>query len=382
MGVYSTTLDGGARGGGEGADTQPIRPRDVPRRSNSTPADPFSLAPVDLEGDLDVAFDDDGWVRQTNPSPRSGWRRVLWRVSGGRFRPAPDGSEDRARALLAQTRRPFADARTVAVVSTKGGVGKTTTALNLGHTLASIRGDRVVALDANPDAGSLGHRVRRQTDATSTDLLDYDGDISSYAQIRAFTSQTPSRLEIIASADDPTTTRRLGREDYWRLLKILRRQYNLVLADCGTGILDPATRGVVQAADQLVIVTGPSVDAARAVTYMLAWLGEHGMADKVARAVVVINGVRSERGPVDVDRIADHFGQLVRDTVQIPWDAELSNGAAVELDWLAAPTRQAYLRLAATLVEDLIADSADTTPLDHDLDDDSTARTPGDARDA
>ena len=45
------------------------------------------------------------------------------------------------------------------MLSRKGGAGKTTTALMLGHTFASWRGDRVVALDANPDAGSLAHRV-------------------------------------------------------------------------------------------------------------------------------------------------------------------------------------------------------------------------------
>ncbi len=354
-GVYSTTtLDGHGRGPAAERATAgvPIRPADetsVPR-----PADPFSLAPADLDGGLDVAFDADGWVESTNPSPRTGWRRLLWRASGGRYRPDPDEAEQRARVLLARTRRPFTGARTVAVVSTKGGVGKTTTALNLGHTLAAIRGDRIVALDANPDAGSLGHRVRRETEATASDLLAHSGALDSYAQIRPFTSQAPSRLEVIASADDPTTTRRLSREDYWRLLDVLRRQYNLVLADCGTGILDPATRGVVQAADQLVIVTGPSVDAVRAVTYLLAWLNEHGMADKVAGAVVVVNGVRSSGGPVDIGRIEAHFAEMVRDIVTIPWDDELSNGATVELDWLAGPTRQAYLRLAASVIENLI----------------------------
>ncbi|MEX2501653.1 MAG: radical SAM family heme chaperone HemW, partial [Trueperaceae bacterium] len=64
----------------------------------------------------------------------------------------------------------------------------------------------------------------------------------------------------------------------------------------GRLILDPATRGVVQAADHLVVVTKAGVDAARAVTYLLAWLGEHGLADKVRRAVVVVNGARSRSG--------------------------------------------------------------------------------------
>jgi MinD-like ATPase involved in chromosome partitioning or flagellar assembly len=331
--AYATTLD-----------TGPIRaPGD----------DPFFREPAG-HGGHDLVFDPAEWVEWRNPAPARGWRRALWRASGGRVRPAADAEEQRARALLAAARRPFTGARTIAVVSTKGGVGKTTTALNLGHTLSTIRGDRVVALDANPDAGSLGHRVTRDTQATAADLLAYPDEITSYAQIRAYTSQATSRLEVIASSDDPRQTHRMGREEYERLLTVLRRQYNLVIADCGTGILDPATRGVVQSADQLVVVTGPSVDAARAVTYLLAWLREHGLADLVDDAIVAVNGVRPGRRPVDIDAVVAHFDQLVRDVVVIPWDEELSNGATVELSWLAAATRRGYLQLAAHLIDHII----------------------------
>ncbi len=45
------------------------------------------------------------------------------------------------------------------------------TTLMLGHTFASLRGDRVIALDGNPDAGSLAYRVRRETSNTITGLL-------------------------------------------------------------------------------------------------------------------------------------------------------------------------------------------------------------------
>jgi putative peptide zinc metalloprotease protein len=53
----------------------------------------------------------------------------------------------------------------------------------LGHTFASLRGDRVVALDGNPDAGSLGYRVRKETVATVTNLLADEREIVRYADI-------------------------------------------------------------------------------------------------------------------------------------------------------------------------------------------------------
>ena len=48
---------------------------------------------------------------------------------------------------------------TIAVVSPKGGVGKTTTTALLGSLLAFLRRDRVIAVETNPDWGSLGRRL-------------------------------------------------------------------------------------------------------------------------------------------------------------------------------------------------------------------------------
>ena len=127
----------------------------------------------------------------------------------------------------------MAGCRSIAVISRKGGVGKTTTTLMLGHTFASLRGDRVVALDGNPDAGSLGYRVRRETAATVTNLLADEQEIIRYADIRSYTNQAPTRLEVVASDDDPRITTALGEEDYRRAIALLERHYNLILLDTG-----------------------------------------------------------------------------------------------------------------------------------------------------
>ena len=48
---------------------------------------------------------------------------------------------------------------TIAIVSPKGGVGKTTVTSLLGSLLAFLRRDRVIAVETNPDWGSLGRRL-------------------------------------------------------------------------------------------------------------------------------------------------------------------------------------------------------------------------------
>ena len=251
------------------------------------------------------------------------------------------------------------------VLSRKGGAGKTTTALMLGHTLAVQRGDRVVALDANPDAGSLAYRVRRESERTTTSVLaDRDG-IGRYADIRAYTSRAEdTRLEVLASDDDPRISQALGRSDYARVIDLLDRHYDLVVVDTGTGILHSSIQGVLAEADQIVVVMPPALDGVRVAATTLDWLDEHGHGELVRRAVAVVNGVRGADA-LRLDVVEEHFARRCAATVRIPWDRALQAGARTRLADLAAPTRDAFLALAAAVADDFRTESP-RTPLDVD----------------
>ncbi|MGH8901444.1 MAG: MinD/ParA family ATP-binding protein [Egibacteraceae bacterium] len=305
-----------------------------------------------------ATFGDDRMLPQReNSLPAYGWRRLVHQATGGLIRPGPGEAEMRARRLVATLTKPISDSRAIAVVSTKGGVGKTSTAINLGHTFAAFRGDRVVALDANPEAGSLAYRIRRETKATILELFVALADerIHSYADIRRFTSQASSRLEVIASPKDPRVSRTLAKDDYRQVLDLLRRYFTLILADCGTGILDPVTQGIVEACEQLVVVTAPSIDAARAVSFLLSWLTEHGYGPLAASAVLVLNAVPPRTGPVNLAEIERHFAERVRAVVRIPWDRYLGTGGRTTLENLSPATRDAYVHLAATVADGFAA---------------------------
>src|SRR6185437_12602219 len=136
----------------------------------------------------------------------------------------------------------------VAVLSLKGGVGKTTTTVGLGATLASLRGDRVIAVDANPDRGTLSDKVHLETAATVRDLLNERGQIERYADVRAFTSQSSSRLEVLASDRDPTVSVAFSENDYCEVARVLEHYYSICITDCGTGLLHSAMAGVLRLA--------------------------------------------------------------------------------------------------------------------------------------
>lgn len=326
----------------------PAGPLPVPTADSPPAGRRSTLAPVPSASA--ATFTDDTMLRPRSRPPARGWRRGLYQATGGAVNLGPSRAEQEEQALAARIHAPIHGCRRVAVLSRKGGAGKTTTALMLGHTFASLRGDRVVALDANPDAGSLAHRVRRETSETVTSLLGDRGLIDRYSDIRAYTSQAGTRLEVIASDDDPRITQALGETEYTAAIDLLDRHYNLILLDTGTGILDSAIQGVLRESDQIVVVMPPALDGARAAASTLDWLDEHGYGRLAAGAVAVINQARGG-GLVELDRIEEHFVQRCAAVVRVPWDPALAAGARTGLEELHAPTRQAYLSLAAAVAD-------------------------------
>jgi putative peptide zinc metalloprotease protein len=295
-------------------------------------------------------FTPERMLRPTAQPLGDGWRRTLYLLSGGVVAIPPSAAELHRRELIGRVKTPITGCRKVAFISRKGGVGKTTTCLLVGHTFASLRGDRVVALDANPDAGTLGHRLRRETTETVATLLRDRRAIGRYADARAYTSQASTRLEVIAGDERSEIADALGSADVDRAVALLERHFNLLCLDTAAGVLGSAAQGVLEVADQAVIVSAASLDAARAASATLDWLEEHGHCGIASSAVAVLNGIRDSRG-VDVGRIQEHFAARCRACIRIPWDPHLEIGAEVALEHLRSDTRQAVLEVAAAIAD-------------------------------
>ena len=119
-------------------------------------------------------------------------------------------------------------------------------------------------------------------------------------------------------------------------------------------MIDPAPAGltrVLSLADQLVLVTPASPEAASALANTQQWLGAHGFDELAARAVTVVNGV-SSRSMADVLRTESVARGRCRAIVRVPWDGSLI--AAPDLPAALHPqTRLACTALAGVLVSGL-----------------------------
>jgi MinD-like ATPase involved in chromosome partitioning or flagellar assembly len=290
-------------------------------------------------------------LRQRRPTPQAGWRRALYTLSAHAVNPGRSPAEQRRQQLVRRATVPVHGCYRIAVISLKGGVGKTTMAVCLGATLASLRGDRVIAVDANPDRGTLSGKIPLETVATVRNLLNDVDQIRHYFDVRRYTSQSADRLEVLASESDPAVSIAFSENDYRTVATMLERFYNIVLTDCGTGLLHSAMAGVLDLADQIVLVSSGSVDGARSASATLDWLEAHGRGALVRNSVAVINSVRPKSGGVDLDRLEAHFAARCRAVTRIPYDPHLEEGAEVDLGELSSASRSALLELAAAVAD-------------------------------
>nr|WP_194826236.1 MinD/ParA family protein [Nocardia sp. XZ_19_231] len=294
---------------------------------------------------------DDVPVKRAKKAPGSGWRKAVHHASGGAINPGMSAEELRLQELVARIRQPVRGDYRIAVLSLKGGVGKTTTTTGIGSIFASIRGDRVIAVDANPDFGTLSQRVAIQTRSTVRDLL-LDPAIQRYSDVRRHTSQGSSRLEVLASERDPAASEAFNDEEYRAVARILQRFYNIILTDCGTGLMHSAMSGVLDLANSLVLISSAAIDGARSAAATLDWLSLHGHDHLVRNAVVVINLPREGSPNVGVQQLRQYFLSRCRAVHIIPFDEHLSEGAEIDLHRLHKTTKRAYVELAATVADE------------------------------
>jgi MinD-like ATPase involved in chromosome partitioning or flagellar assembly len=297
-----------------------------------------------------------GLDHRARPVTRQRWRKTLNSMSGGTVAVGTSSAEPIDLTYADRVGRQVRGAKCIAVLSLKGGVGKTTTTVGLGATFASWRGDRVIAVDANPDFGTLALRGPNQTPSTVRDLLA-DQEIVRYSDIRRHTSQSSSRLELLASERDPAVSEAFSEGDYRAVHEILDRFYNVILTDCGTGLTHSAMKGVLDTADALVVVASPAVDSARSALATLDWLRHHGYDRLASAATVVVSSARPGTMPVNIEKLTGYFESRVRAVVVVPYDEHLAEGGEISLDLIGRKTRQAYLTLAAS-VADVFADAS------------------------
>jgi MinD-like ATPase involved in chromosome partitioning or flagellar assembly len=240
---------------------------------------------------------------------------------------------------------------TLALISPKGGVGKTTATFLVGNLLASHLKLKVIAVDANPDFGTLARLApdRRRSQKSLVDVLDDADRLRTAAELTPYVSRLPTGLHILGAPRDAMVAARLAPSRYGELVAFLSTFYDVVLLDLGTGVVGPLVRFVSERADQVVLVTTPEWITSSVVLDALQHLRHD-------HATVAIN--KSLVHPDDSAVIEDRFrAEHLHRAVTIPYDAELAtmlDSGTYALEALRGRTRRAVKGLGSAVAERLV----------------------------
>ena len=296
------------------------------------------------------------FVRQQKPRPRGGFRGALFAMTGGAINLGPGPRQREEDELGRRISRQLQGSYNTAVLSLKGGIGKTSTTVGVGLTLAEFRGDAPCAIDANPDSGDLVERAlgegiyQQASPRTITDLLKNIESVDSLTALARYMHHA-GRLHLIAGEQDPEVSDSLTAEEYLRIRKLISGYYSVALTDCGTGVTHNAMSGILQSADNLVIAAGYAVSGAKRARSTLQWLAHHGYEDLARNAIVVITDKDEVSSRVDKDAIEEHLSGICRQLIAVPHDRGVADGDLVTLDVLRPETRRAYKEIAAAIVD-------------------------------
>src|SRR5215211_5382335 len=240
---------------------------------------------------------------------------------------------------------------TVALISPKGGVGKTTSTFMAGNLLAGHLQLRAICVDANPDFGTLARLAPdgRRSDRSLADLLADADRIRTAAELTPYVSRMPTGLHVLGAPGDAELTASLGPERYGELVALLGTFYEVVLLDLGTGVAGPLARFAIDRADQVVLVTMPEWVTSAVVLEALSHL-QHD------RTTVALN--KSLLRAADVQVIEERFrDEHLHRSITIPHDEQLAtmlDTGAYTLEALKRPTRLAIKRLGIAVSEQLV----------------------------
>lgn len=254
--------------------------------------------------------------------------------------------------------------RTIVLANQKGGVGKTTTAINLGTALAAI-GEKVLIVDLDPQGNaSTGLGIDRKQRSISTyDLMTGQASLSEIA--------LPTAVPRLFIA--PSTLDLLGVEleisgDADRAIKLRKAleahvsasaengQFSYILIDCPPS-LNLLTINALTASDSVLVPLQCEFFALEGLSQLLSTVEQ---VRKSLNPKLTIHGVvltmfdpRNNLASQVVADVRQHMGDKVYETI-IPRNVRVSeapsHGKPVLLYDLKCTGSQAYLKLASEVI--------------------------------
>ena len=248
--------------------------------------------------------------------------------------------------------------KVVAVFSPKGGVGRTTVAVNLAVAAASELGKRVVVMDGSFQFGDVG--VLLNLNPKSNSIADVvpileSGELDS---INTFVLDHTSGVRVLLAPPSPEMAETITPTIVKQVLDALRQSHDLVVVDC-TAFFNDTTLAILDAADVILTMLSLEITSIKNMRLFLEVAEQLGY--EAGKVRLVLNRADSTLG-IRVTDVEHSIGRKVDHTIVSDGRSvvyALNRGVPFYLSNKEAQVSQDILRLAMSLTGERVEVAAD-----------------------
>jgi pilus assembly protein CpaE len=246
------------------------------------------------------------------------------------------------------------EGRIVAVFSPKGGVGRTTVAVNLAVAAATDLGKSVVLVDGSFQFGDVGVLLNLNPKNKSIADLGPELEAGEPESLDTFVINHSAGIRVLLAPPSPEMAELVTPAAVRRVLEALRRGHDLVIVDC-TSWFNETTLTILDAADVILTMLSLEITSIKNMRLFLEVAAQLGYEDKVQ---LVLNRADSSLG-IRVSDVESSIGRKVDHTIVSDGRSvvyALNRGVPFFLSNREAQVSQDVLRLAESLVGEPVAE--------------------------
>jgi pilus assembly protein CpaE len=240
------------------------------------------------------------------------------------------------------------DGRVVAVFSPKGGVGRTTIAVNMAIAAATELGKSVVLMDGSFQFGDVGVLLNLNPKNKSIADLVPELEQGEPESLDTFVINHSAGVRVLLAPPSPEMAELITPTAVKRVIEALRRQHDLVIVDC-TSWFNDTTLSILDAADVVLTILSLEITSIKNMRLFLEvaeQLGyEHGKVKLVLNRADSSLGIRVADVENSIGRKVDHT--IVSDGRSVVY--ALNRGVPFFLSNREAQVSQDILRLAQSV---------------------------------
>lgn len=251
--------------------------------------------------------------------------------------------------------------RILPFISSKGGVGKTSTSLALGQVLAQVEGANPKLCEVNPDFANIDQLLGGAPKGRTIEhLLEHTEEVQrgGYTALRGYLTQW-GRLDVLLAPGRPEVMERMSPREYQQAIDILCWYSQYILLDCGTAPTQPLNRYAISRAHHVVFLSRPEnatmVPTLEAIDYVAGLRYPRNKVRALRETTLVVNDCGfGGRDPVDVGRVRAALPEVnVQVLPHSPRLRELLDDGALDIGNMPADYRRAIKGLLASVMQRL-----------------------------